>query len=49
MAKRKRTKGQTTIRSSKHYTENKRSSNTNPTKNWGWTHVLWKSQQYLLQ
>jgi hypothetical protein len=35
-------------RSTKHYTENLRSSNTNPTKNWGWTqvgsvHVIWNT------
>jgi len=37
MAKRKSGKGQTTIH--KTYTQNQRSSNTNPTKNRGWTQV----------
>ena len=32
----------------KHYTENKRSSNINPTKNRGWTRVLPKDKQFLL-
>jgi hypothetical protein len=35
--------------STKHYTENQRSSNTNPTKNRGSTHVLRKVEQFLLQ
>jgi len=38
--KRKSTKRQTTIH--KTHTQNQRSSNTNPTKNRGWTQVLWK-------
>jgi len=45
MSKRKRTKGQTTIY--KTYTSNKRSSNTDPTKNRGWTHALRKDKQFL--
>ena len=35
-------------RSTKHYTENKRSSNTNPTYNLGWTQVLRISMQILI-
>ena len=38
-------KKQYTQRSTKHCT---RSSNTKPTKNRGWTHVLWKVKQFLL-
>jgi hypothetical protein len=47
MAKRERTKGQTTIY--KPYTQNYISSNMNPTKHRGWTQVLWKGKQFLLQ
>jgi hypothetical protein len=36
-------------RSTKHYTENKRWSNTNPTKNRGLTSVLSMGKQFLLQ
>jgi hypothetical protein len=39
MTKRKRTK---------HYTENQRPNNTNPTKNWGRIQVLWEANQFLL-
>jgi len=46
ISKRKSMKGQTTIY--KTYIWNWRSNNTNPTKNWGWTHVLWKGRQFLL-
>jgi hypothetical protein len=46
MAKRKSTKGQTTIY--KTYIYNSRSSNTNPTKNRGWAQVLRKGKQFLL-
>jgi len=35
-------------RSTKHYTENLRSSNTNPTKNRGCTQLLWKGKQFLI-
>jgi hypothetical protein len=35
-------------RSTKHYAQNQRSRNTNPTKNLGWTHVLRKGKQFLL-
>jgi hypothetical protein len=45
MAKRKNTKGQTTIY--KTYTSNKRSSNMIPTKNWRGTQVLRKGGQFL--
>jgi len=31
----------------KHYTENERSRNTNPTKNRGWTHMLRRGKQFL--
>jgi len=37
-----------TQRSIKHYTENQRSSNTNPTKNCKWNPVLRKGKQFLL-
>jgi len=46
MANRKSTKGQTTIYKS--YTLNLKSSNTNRTKNRGWTQVLQKGMQFLL-
>jgi hypothetical protein len=32
----------------KHYTDNKRSSNTNPTRNHWWTQVLRKGRQFML-
>ena len=49
MVKGKRTKWQNDKqRSTKHYIENKRLGNTNPTKNQWWTHVLGKSKQFLL-
>ena len=34
--------------STKHYTENQWSSNTNPTTNQRWTRVLWKGKLFLL-
>jgi hypothetical protein len=46
MAKRKSTKRKTTIY--KIYTQNKRSGNTNPTKNRGWTQVLPNGKQFQL-
>jgi len=35
-------------RSAKHYTEYQRSSNTNLTKTWCWTHAFRKGNQFLL-
>jgi hypothetical protein len=65
MVKSKMTKGQTIVKvqrpkhkqwSTKYYTENWRSSKTNHTNNWGWTHdrnhKLWKSwstERYRIQ
>ena len=47
MAKRKSTKGQTTIYKT-YIAIIKRSSNTNPTKNRGWTQLLRKGKQFFL-
>jgi len=34
--------------STKHYTEDEKSRNTNPTKTWGWTQLLRNSRYFLL-
>jgi len=48
MAKRKRTKGQTTIYKTLHRKLNIDQFDTNPTKNRRWTQVLWNGKQFKL-